>query len=126
MRRGYSPRRGSLAASQGWGPVWGCQASGCTRALSGLIGFVNRQLSGGVRFEAVVRNGRSAADRPTERACVQSLLGAVECRQPIAELSRDGVVCPLADQGLRRPATQRRQEQEGSHPLPQALRGPRD
>jgi len=80
----------------------GCQASGCTRALSGLVGFVNRQLSGGVRFEAIVRNGLSAADRLTERACVQSLLGAVECRQPIAELSREGVVCTLAGEKLRR------------------------
>src|SRR5207244_6997941 len=54
--------------------------------------FVHRQFGGGIRLQPFVGDGSAAADRPTERARLESLLGSLDRSQPGAKSRRDGVV----------------------------------
>src|SRR5690242_9861644 len=70
-------------------------------ASFGGPGFLDGELGGGVRLEALVRNRLAAADGPAIGAVVQPVQGALDGVKPVAQALGDRVILPLGLQRLR-------------------------
>src|SRR5689334_13421817 len=68
-------------------------------ASFGGPGFLDGELGGGVRFEALVRNRLAAADGPAIGAVVQPVQGAPDGVKPVAQALGDRVTLHLVALG---------------------------
>ena len=71
---------------------------GRSAALGGA-GFLNGELGGGVRLQALVGDRLAATDGPAIGAVVQPVQGALDGVKPVAQALRDRVILALGAQG---------------------------